>query len=47
MSPASLGITQGKFSELERVRPSNPPDAKLKDGPSPFEPFESSLNDFP
>jgi hypothetical protein len=38
---ASLGIMQGKVSELEPARPSNHPDAKLEYGPSPSVTFKS------
>jgi hypothetical protein len=47
MLPASLGIIQGKFSELEHAIPSNHPDAKLEIGSGPTETFESRVNDFP
>jgi hypothetical protein len=47
MLPASLGVMQGEVSELEPARPSNHPDAKLDNGPSPAETFESCVNDFP
>jgi hypothetical protein len=47
MVPVSLAIVQDKVSELEPARPSSHPAAKLEDGLSPAETFESRVYEFP